>query len=427
MKPAIIEVLSQVEASPTTSSQIIPNDLTNDRRKIQGWEPIPANYGGSLILIGFDTEYQNLDGQNKVLSYQYYACDPTGAIAWSGIYYPPENGRRVKLPWFIERVITEGKLQGKLSRWPKRAYLIGHFNLADLTAFDDFEQLKTEFDAIRRTYATITQDTAIICWDVDRHKHKITLVLRDSMLLAPAGMQTLKAIGDLVGVQKLELNPGEIENMQALLTEHPHRFEDYALRDPKIAVHYCRKIMAINDELTGKQEIPPTLSSIGINHLLNTWETNGIDKNLVLGTEDSVKQEWSPKLRHFIKRRITVPTAYRAIHENVATECYHGGRNEQYFFGASEIGDWTDFDLCGAYTTAMALVGIGMFTERAYCRFLCPLGGVLALLDRLACLNKEDVQRGPCAADPHHLPRGYCVAQVHSHRGVTARPSSIYR
>ena len=28
---------------------------------------------------------------------------------------------------------------------------------------------------------------------------------------------------------------------------------------------------------------------------------------------------------------------------------------------------------------ARALLMIGFFTERAYCRFLCPLGGVLAL------------------------------------------------
>src|SRR5262249_37334452 len=31
---------------------------------------------------------------------------------------------------------------------------------------------------------------------------------------------------------------------------------------------------------------------------------------------------------------------------------------------------------------AAALLGVGLFTERAYCRFLCPLGGTLAALDR---------------------------------------------
>ena len=31
---------------------------------------------------------------------------------------------------------------------------------------------------------------------------------------------------------------------------------------------------------------------------------------------------------------------------------------------------------------------IGLFTERAYCRFLCPLGGVLAALDRFHLLDR---------------------------------------
>ena len=36
---------------------------------------------------------------------------------------------------------------------------------------------------------------------------------------------------------------------------------------------------------------------------------------------------------------------------------------------------------------AVVLLGFGLFTERAYCRFLCPLGGVLAVLDRLHLVN----------------------------------------
>ena len=178
------------------------------------------------------------------------------------------------------------------------------------------------------------------------------------MLLAPAGMQSLKALGDLVGVKKIELLPGEIGNVQALLDLTRQRFEEYALRDPKIAVRHCLRIMALNEELLGTAEIPPTLSSIGINFLLKIWEDTGIGKNSVLGTEETIAQVWVPSLGHSVKRRQTVPTADRFCHESFVTECYHGGRNEQYFFGASEIADWIDFDLCGAYTTAMSLIGM---------------------------------------------------------------------
>ena len=43
---------------------------------------------------------------------------------------------------------------------------------------------------------------------------------------------------------------------------------------------------------------------------------------------------------------------------------------------------------------AAILLGIGLFTERAYCRFLCPLGGILATLDRLHIFNMLQAATG---------------------------------
>jgi len=40
-----------------------------------------------------------------------------------------------------------------------------------------------------------------------------------------------------------------------------------------------------------------------------------------------------------------------------ATESYHGGRNEQFWFGACFEDDWLDWDLRGAYATAMSMIG----------------------------------------------------------------------
>ena len=55
---------------------------------------------------------------------------------------------------------------------------------------------------------------------------------------------------------------------------------------------------------------------------------------------------------------------------------------------------------------AGALLAIGMFSERAYCRFLCPLGGVLAVLDRLHLINL--LKRRPECGSPCHLCERSC-------------------
>ena len=59
---------------------------------------------------------------------------------------------------------------------------------------------------------------------------------------------------------------------------------------------------------------------------------------------------------------------------------------------------------------AGALLAIGLFSERAYCRFLCPLGGVLAFLDRLHLINL--LKRRPECGNPCHLCERSCPVRA---------------
>jgi hypothetical protein len=59
---------------------------------------------------------------------------------------------------------------------------------------------------------------------------------------------------------------------------------------------------------------------------------------------------------------------------------------------------------------AGALLAIGLFSERAYCRFLCPLGGVLAFLDRLHLVDL--LKRRPECGNPCHLCERSCPVRA---------------
>jgi NosR/NirI family transcriptional regulator, nitrous oxide reductase regulator len=69
---------------------------------------------------------------------------------------------------------------------------------------------------------------------------------------------------------------------------------------------------------------------------------------------------------------------------------------------------------------AGALLAVGLFSERAYCRFLCPLGGILAFLDRLHLINL--LKRRPECGNPCHLCERSCPVQAIASTGkiVTA-------
>jgi transcriptional regulator of nitric oxide reductase len=64
---------------------------------------------------------------------------------------------------------------------------------------------------------------------------------------------------------------------------------------------------------------------------------------------------------------------------------------------------------------ACALLMIGLFTERAYCRFLCPLGGVLALAGRLHLVDL--LKRRPQCGSPCHLCENSCPVKAISVTG----------
>ncbi len=64
---------------------------------------------------------------------------------------------------------------------------------------------------------------------------------------------------------------------------------------------------------------------------------------------------------------------------------------------------------------AGALLALGLFTERAFCRFLCPLGGALALLDRLHLVNL--LKRRPECGSPCHLCERSCPVRAIASNG----------
>ncbi len=61
-------------------------------------------------------------------------------------------------------------------------------------------------------------------------------------------------------------------------------------------------------------------------------------------------------------------------------------------------------------TYAVVLLFIGLFTERAFCRFLCPLGAVLAVFDRLHILNL--LKRKPECGNPCQLCERGCPVKA---------------
>jgi hypothetical protein len=309
------------------------------------------------LTIGVDTEYVAKEGglENDLLSYQFYAFSRAKGGDWKGIHYP-QRKRRITLARYVGSIIEIGLREGHIDGWPSEVFLCGHFTLADFPAFEDLLRLVRKMDSVRKTFVSLAKPIRITCYDRNRHGHKIEVHVRDSMLMAPTGKGSLKALGEILGIEKMELGEGDIERMDVLLKNDPEVYESYALRDAEIAARYCSRMAELNNSLLGEHKIPFTLSSLGVALLFQTWKETGLNPNSILGKEDIMTNVFNGKFSYNKPKSVYLEKVH--LHEALAVECYHGGRNEQYFFGAGEVGDWVDYDLCGAYTTAMAMLGM---------------------------------------------------------------------
>ena len=125
-------------------------------RKTPIWVPTCKFYGGTqdCLLVGFDTEFERDGKHNNLLSYQFYVKHPTG-VEWKGIGYLNKREDRITLSDFFEWIFSEGFKQHKITEYPQRIYLIGHFTIADLPGFSNFNDMKHQVNAVRKCLSLI--------------------------------------------------------------------------------------------------------------------------------------------------------------------------------------------------------------------------------------------------------------------------------
>lgn len=334
-----------------------------------------------FLIIGFDTEYKTRSdafdrdelaeglGRNAILSYQVYCklYDPSqpGAQEWGGVCFPEDGSvdKRLSLADVVTFAIWKGISTGAVSIVPTRIYLVGHFTRADIPAFKDFQSLTQMMSSVRNTFLSIDGYIAVDFEFPDGDEISLQLLLRDTMLLTPAASKSLRALGELVGQEKIQLDPDPAKdqwykaNMDVLLQDDPKLFDRYALNDAVICVRYADRLIEQCRALLGVAKLPATLTSIGVDLLLQSWKYDlDVDPNAVLGKEQVSERSFNKKAGYFKDVARDVELREVAWHSPFATECYHGGRNEQFWFGPAFEDDWTDYDLSSAYPTAMAMI-----------------------------------------------------------------------
>jgi hypothetical protein len=141
-------------------------------------------------------------------------------------------------------------------------YFVAHLTNADLSMMNDFDLLKEELNIVQKSFITLGKPLRM---------YNTNIIIRDTLLLAPAGQKSLEAIGSMYGdnSRKITLSRNQKENMDILLMENRELFESYALRDAIITLVHSNHMEDFNFKLNGVG-IPVTLSSLGTQYVKNS-------------------------------------------------------------------------------------------------------------------------------------------------------------
>lgn len=327
------------------------------------------------VIVGFDVEYTSpliIAGEEgdhtplKIHSYQFSAVTHDG-ITWNGIFLP-DGEERFTLAEFMLFVFATGARRHGARHIPNKVFLVGHNAKLTVPLFSDFGVFSHSLSIIQSTVASGPISIDVQLPFVDGGQAMLKVKLRDTILLVAQASKRLKDVATLLGIEEVQLPPEPnagtevIDRISSLRHTDWNLFRRYALNDADICVKYLQRIISISFEATGKFSVPITLASIGIKLLLTQWEK---DKDVLkattddlLGTETITSKVFDSRFGHMVSKSVVVRKELLHIYEDLITECYQGGRAEQFWFGPSYTAVWSDFDLSSAYPTAMSYIGV---------------------------------------------------------------------
>jgi hypothetical protein len=182
--------------------------------------------------------------------------------------------------------------------------LVGHFTKADVPAFRDFADIRKVVTAVRSSFVTTDANLELVA-ETDSGPLELNVRLRDTFLLAPAGSQSLGALGDILGLPKITIDDDPIierkmkMRMDVLRSQNWDLFRRYAIQDAVICAEYAQRIMGLCEQHPGKRQLPVTLTSIGVDLLMKTWMDNARDANDLLGREVVKEKRWNKRRGHY--------------------------------------------------------------------------------------------------------------------------------
>lgn len=337
---------------------------------------------GEILFLGFDAEFQACSDDPmrplEVHSYQFNAIGVGGQLSAT---YMPASGKledRLSLQEMLADLIQKALHDGIILSYPKTTVIAGFFLRVDCALLADFVDFRQQLGNVGGKLATTNTPVQmqLVC---DRRDFE--RVEKDRQLLIRHGKQYTKlqicfydiarhapektpldALSKLVGLRKRAIKkPFSISNMAEYRRMKFKDFLLYGMYDAEITILYYLYVLQfakkqIGGPRIGKGLLPVSVGSLAVQLFKKKLKAADLDYETVFGVKMETLKPWDEQKRRYQHQRRKLKTTLRKVREVFAVMCYHGGRNECFYFGLTDVGDWFDLDLRGAYSIGLLII-----------------------------------------------------------------------
>ncbi len=245
------------------------------------------------LIIGWDTEYQQIPGMEIVnpISYQYSAYHLSSDKYQEGVIYSPKlekvkdckSYETLTLSHILRKIIQNldlGFSYRKIDNF--KILLVAHYSVAEFSQLKQRNELIPYLPEIRKTLASIKPFKQKITWD-KTHTIDVEITWRDTYLLAPEDRsKSLAEISKITSCEKLDLSSeshgikidkGRLR--ETLLEVNKPLFEKYGILDARIALEYYCQYISSYYELSKNTSEPLTVGDASVKFFLQEIKVKG--------------------------------------------------------------------------------------------------------------------------------------------------------
>lgn len=260
------------------------------------------------------------------------------------------NNKRITLNKLIKHIFDSMHSDGPKPIAAEAIYIVVNDGADVFVHLKNFKSICNKFKITSGCLLQTKHPLAIDFSDLNKHKIKIKAFVYDLLLLLPANIGIKHP--DVVSINNSK--QWKIINCDCSEITNPELTEN--ISDTQLIASYFKWFANFSQTAANSPHPSQTIGSLSEKIFIEQLRANGLNTQYIFGLEEHKNQFYDENKLRYVAYETTIPNLFRDMNQKFPEESFHGGRNESIYYGITPDDVWIDWDIIGAYTTALSFL-----------------------------------------------------------------------